>query len=306
MPGMRAGFQARVQYSLARLLLGLLGVLPRRAALGAGRLLACAGHAAAARQRKVAHHNLRMALPELSEPERTRIVRGVFRNLGRLLVEFARFPGLDRGNIENLVVYEGLEHYRAALDGGRGVLVLTAHVGAWELSSFAHSVYGYPMKFLTRPIDNPLVEDLIARYRTRAGNAVISRTDAVRGVLKALDDNEAVGILIDQNTTRGDGVFADFFGIPAATTPGLATFALRTDAPVVPGFIRWDASRERHVLEFRPPVPLIRSGDRRADIQANTARFNRIVEDFVRKHPDQWLWIHRRWKTRPEGAPPLY
>lgn len=306
MPGMRAGFQARVQYSLARLLLGLLGVLPRRAALGAGRLLACVGHAVAARQRKVAHHNLRMALPELSEPERTRIVRGVFRNLGRLLVEFARFPGLDRGNIEDLVVYEGLEHYRAALDGGRGVLVLTAHVGAWELSSFAHSVYGYPMKFLTRPIDNPLVEDLVARYRTRAGNAVISRTDAVRGVLKALDDNEAVGILVDQNTTRGDGVFADFFGIPAATTPGLATFALRTDAPVVPGFIRWDEARHRHVLAFQPPVPLVRSADRRADILANTARFNRIVEDFVRKHPDQWLWIHRRWKTRPEGAPPLY
>ncbi len=306
MPGMRAGFQARIQYSLASLLLGFLGVLPRRAALGAGRLLAYVGYAAAARQRRVARRNLRMALPELSEPERTRIVRGVFRNLGRLLVEFSRFPKLTRDDIEDLVEYEGLEHYERALAEGRGVLVLTAHVGAWELSSFAHSVYGYPMKFLTRPIDNPLVEDLIARYRTRAGNAVISRTDAVRGVLKALDDKEAVGILVDQNTTRGDGVFADFFGIPAATTPGLAMFALRTGAPVVPGFIRWDEARGRHVLEFQPPEPLIRSGDRRADVLANTARFNRIVEDFVRKYPDQWLWIHRRWKTRPEGEAPLY
>jgi KDO2-lipid IV(A) lauroyltransferase len=185
-------------------------------------------------------------------------------------------------------------------------LFLTAHVGAWELSSFAHALHGYPMKFLTRPIDNRRVDDLIARYRGRAGNTVIPRTEAARGVFKALANNEAVGILIDQNTTRSEGVFADFFGIPAATTPGLAAFALHTDAAVVPGFIRWDSIRRKHILEFQQAVELVRTGNRDADIRANTARFNRVIEDFVRRYPDQWLWIHRRWKTRPEGEDSLY
>jgi KDO2-lipid IV(A) lauroyltransferase len=303
---MFVGSKARIQYSLAGLLLGFFGVLPRGMALGVGRVLAFALYWLATRQRNVAFRNLQMALPELSEEDRRRIVRGVFNNIARLLVEFSRFPELDRGNIQNLVEYKGLDHYRKALEKGKGVLVLTAHTGAWELSSFAHSVYGYPMNELTRPIDNPLVEDLINRYRTRAGNKVISRTEAARGVLRALGNNEAVGILIDQNTTRSDGVFAPFFGIPAATTPGLATFALRTGAPVVPGFIRWDAERKKHVLEFQPPVELIRSADRDEDVRANTTRFNGVVEDFVRRYPDQWLWIHRRWKTRPEGEEGLY
>lgn len=303
---MRVGAKARIQHSLARLLLGCFGVLPRRLAYPAGRVLSAVAYRLAARQRRIAFHNLGMALPTLSEGERIRIVQGVFDNLGRLLVEFSHFPGLDAHNIQRLVEYQGLDHYRNALEKGKGVLLLTAHVGAWELSSFAHSVYGYPMKFLTRPIDNPLVEGLILRYRTRAGNGVISRTDAARGVFRALGNNEAVGILIDQNTTRSEGVFADFFGIAAATTPGLATFALRTEAPVVPGFIRWDRKRRIHVLEFQSPVELVRSGNPEADILANTARFNRVIEDFVRRYPDQWLWIHRRWKTRPEGESSLY
>ena len=297
---------ALFQYSLARMLLGFFGLLPRRAAYGAGRVIGQALYRLAVRQRNVAFHNLTMALPDLSEDEQVRIVKGVFDNIGRLLVEFSYFPELNDDNIPDLVEYEGLEHYQKALARGKGVLFLTAHVGAWELSSFAHSVYGYPMKFLTRPVDNVLVEKLITRYRTRAGNDVISRTDATRGVLRALGNNEAVGILIDQNTTRSEGVFADFFGIPAATTPGLATFALRTDAAVVPGFIRWDQVRRKHILKFQTPVELVRTGDRQADTLRNTTQFNLIVEDFVRKYPDQWLWIHRRWKTRPEGEDSLY
>ena len=303
---MHVGAKARVQYSLARILLGFFGVLPRRIAYRAGRLLAAAGYRIATRQRNVAFHNLGMALPDLTEAERIRIVHGVFDNLGRLLVEFSHFPELNASNIQNLVEYEGLEHYLDARARGKGVLFLTAHIGAWELSSFSHSVYGHPMKFLTRPIDNPLVEALIAGYRTRAGNGAIGRAGAAREVLRALRNNETVGILIDQNTTRGDGVFADFFGIPAATTDGLALFALRTGADVIPGFIRWDRTRQKHVLEFQPPVELIRTGDRDADVRENTTRFNSVIENFVRRYPDQWLWIHKRWKTRPEGEAGLY
>ena len=303
---MRVGVKARIQYSSARLLLGIFGAMPRAMAYRAGDVVAALGYRLARRQRSVGLYNLRMALPELPEVERNRIVREVFRNLGRLLVEFSHFPKLTPENISRVVEYEGLEHYLEALRRGKGVLFLTAHVGAWELSSFAHSVYGYPMKFLTRPMDNSLIEELITRFRTSAGNETISRTDAARDVLKALRSNEAVGILMDQNTTRSEGVFVDFFGIAAATTPGLATFALRTGAAVVPGFLRWDPDRRHHVLHFQPPVELKETGDRAEDILENTLLFNQILEKFVRGFPDQWLWIHRRWKTRPEGEPSLY
>jgi KDO2-lipid IV(A) lauroyltransferase len=202
--------------------------MPRNIACRAGGGVAQIGYHLARAQRSTALHNLRMALPELSEGERNEIVRGNFSNLGRLLSEFSQLPKLTPENISARVEYEGLDNYLEGLRRGRGVLFLTAHVGAWELSSFAHCLYGYPMKFLTRPLDNPLVESLITGMRTLSGNHAIDRKGAAREVLKALRNNETVGILIDQNTIRSEGVFADFFGIAAATTPALATFAIRT------------------------------------------------------------------------------
>lgn len=300
------GVKARIQYSLARLVLGLFTAMPRWMAEGAGSVAAQIGYHLARPQRSTALHNLRMALPELSANERKQIVRDNFSNLGRLLAEFSQFPKLTPENVSERVEYEGLDNYLDGLRRGRGVLFLTAHVGAWELSSFAHGLYGYPMKFLTRPLDNPLVESLITGRRTLSGNHVIDRNGAAREVLKALRNNETIGILIDQNTIRSEGVFADFFGIPAATTPALATFAVRTGAAVVPGFIRWDNDRQRHILAFEPPVELKQTGNPQDDIVANTVLFNEILERFVRRFPDQWLWIHKRWKTRPEGEPSVY
>jgi KDO2-lipid IV(A) lauroyltransferase len=183
---------------------------------------------------------------------------------------------------------------------------MTAHFGAWELSSFAHALYGYPLKFLVRPIDNERVEKLISDYRTASGNAPIQRRRATRDVLKALRQNEAVGILFDQNTTPNEGVFAEFFGIPAATTPSIALFALRTGAAVIPGFLIWEEKLGKPRLRLDPPVTLIDTGDIERDVVENTKLFNRILEGYVRQYPDQWLWIHRRWKTRPEGEPSLY
>ena len=280
--------------------------MPRWMAYRAGRVAAQVGYHFARHQRSTALHNLRMALPELSDSEHMRIVRDNFSNLGRLLAEFSQFPKLTPDNVSERVEYEGLDNYLDGLRRGRGVLFLTAHVGAWELSSFAHGLYGYPMKFLTRPLDNPLVESLITGMRTLSGNHPIDRNGATREVLKALRNNETIGILIDQNTIRSEGVFADFFGIPAATTPALATFAIRTGAAVVPGFIRWDTERQRHILSFEPRVELKQTGNPQDDIVANTLLFNEILERFVRRFPDQWLWIHKRWKTRPEGEPSLY
>lgn len=174
------------------------------------------------------------------------------------------------------------------------------------MSSFAHALYGYPLKFVVRPIDNPRVEQLISSYRVLSGNLPIERRSAARNILKSLRQNEAVGILFDQNTTRSEGVFAEFFGIPAATTPAIALFALRAGAAVVPGFLIWDENLKKHRLRLDPPVELINTGDLSHDVLENTRHFNKILESYVRKHPDQWLWIHRRWKTRPEGEPSIY
>lgn len=303
---MRAAIKEVIEYGLARLLLKTFGVLPRRIALPAAATVAWLGFHLARRQRQAGLRNLQLAMPALGQAERERILRGCFQNLGRLLVEFSHFPELTKGNISEFVVHDGLENYLEGLRRGRGVIFMTAHFGAWELSSFAHSVYGYPLKFIVRPIDNPRVESLISQYRTIGGNVPIQRKSAARDIIRALRQNQAVGILFDQNTTRDEGVFVDFFGVPAATTTAIATFALRTGAAVLPGFLIWEKSLGKHRLQFDPPVKLVETGDLAHDVAENTRLFNQILEGYVRKYPDQWLWIHRRWKTRPEGEESIY
>ena len=303
---MRAGIKGVAEYSLALLIVRLFAAMPRHFAYPTAKTLARLGFHLAPRQRRAGLRNLQMAFPELSLKAREGILRGSFENLGRLLVEFTHMPELNKGNICRFVVHDGLENYLEGLRRGRGVIFMTAHFGAWELSSFAHAVYGYPLRFVVRPIDNPRVERLISTYRTRSGNIPIERRSAARDILKALRQNEAVGILFDQNTTRSKGVFAEFFGIPAATTPALALFALRTGAAVVPGFLIWDASLRKHRLRLDPPVQLIETGNLEHDVLENTKVFNKILESYIRAYPDQWLWIHRRWKTRPEGEASMY
>lgn len=303
---MRGGVKELAEYGLAAALIKTFGALPRPVAYRAARTFAWLGLHLARRQRRAGHHNLRMAFPDMTEGERERILSGCFQNLGRLLVEFTHFPGLSKANISKFVIHDGLENYVEGLRRGRGVIFMTAHFGSWELSSFAHAVYGFPLKFIVRPIDNKRVEGLISSYRTASGNVPIDRRNAGRDVLKALRQNEAVGILFDQNTTRSEGVFAEFFGVPASTTPAIALFALRTGAAVIPGFLIWDTALRKHRLRLDPPVELINTGDHDRDVLENTKLFNKILEGYVRQHPDQWLWIHRRWKTRPEGEPSIY
>jgi Kdo2-lipid IVA lauroyltransferase/acyltransferase len=303
---MRAGIKGVAEYSLALLIVRLFAAMPRRIAYPTAKTLARLGFHLARRQRRAGLRNLQMAFPELSRNALEEILRGSFENLGRLLVEFTHMPELNKGNICQFVVHDGLENYLEGLRRGRGVIFMTAHFGAWELSSFAHAVYGYPLRFVVRPIDNPRVEKLISTYRTRSGNIPIERRSAARDILKALRQNEAVGILFDQNTTRSEGIFAEFFGIPAATTPALALFALRTGAAVVPGFLIWDTSLGKHRLRLDPPVQLIDTGNLDHDVLENTKIFNKILEGYIRAYPDQWLWIHRRWKTRPQGEVSLY
>jgi KDO2-lipid IV(A) lauroyltransferase len=209
-------------------------------------------------------------------------------------------------NTASFIRYEGLDHYLAARESGRGVLILTGHLGAWELSSFYHSLMGYPMSMVIRRLDNELVDRLVNEIRCQHGNTVVHKDDFARGLLAAMRQGETVGILMDTNMTPPQGLFVDFFGTPACTASGLARVALKTGAAVLPGFLLWEASSQQYVLRFGEQLDLIRSNDNDADVLANTALFTSLLEDYIRRHREQWLWLHRRWKTRPESEPPIY
>jgi KDO2-lipid IV(A) lauroyltransferase len=233
-------------------------------------------------------------------------VTGVYRTLARSLLSFARFPRLSRDNIAEWIRYDGFEHFERAQAAGKGVLFLTAHLGNWELSAAAHALYGHPMHILVRPLDNPRLDRVVERYRTLSGNRIIDKNDSPRRILEALAANHAVGILIDQNASPENGVFVDFFGRKACASTGLAKIALHTSAPVIPGFALWEESEQRYVLRFWPPVEMTRSGYAEVDVLINTQHMHVALEQIIRRYPDQWLWIHRRWKTRPPGEAPLY
>jgi KDO2-lipid IV(A) lauroyltransferase len=296
----------KLEYAAAWPFIKILGGMPRSVSRAFAISISRVVYLLHFRLRQVGMRNLAMAFPEKSEAERARILRGVFSSLGRQLAELCQFPKYTKDNVDDVVVYDGLENYERAYARGKGVLFLTAHFGGWELSAFAHSLHGHWLHVVMRPMDNEYLDRMLQHYRTMHGNKVVPKDDFVRGLLAAMKAGETVGILMDTNMTPPQGVFVDFFGIPACTASGLARIALRTDAAVVPGFTIWDESLRKYRLRFDPAVELVRTGDLEADIVANTQKFTKVIEDYVRKYPEQWLWVHRRWKTRPEGEPPLY
>jgi KDO2-lipid IV(A) lauroyltransferase len=296
----------KLEYAAAWPFIKVLGLMPRCLSRAFAIGLAQVVYWLHFRLRQVGMRNLAMVFPEKSEAERNRILRGVFTSLGRQLAELCQFPKYTPENVDEVVVYDGLENYQQAHARGKGVLFLTAHFGAWELSAFAHSLHGHWLHIVMRPMDNEFLDRLLQHYRTMHGNKTVAKDDFVRGLLAAMKAGETVGILMDTNMTPPQGIFVDFFGIPACTASGLARIALRTDAAVVPGFTIWDPELKKYRLRFDPARALIRTGDLEADIAANTQIFTKVIEDYVRRYPEQWLWVHRRWKTRPEGQPPLY
>lgn len=296
----------RLEYALAWLLIRGISILPRPVARAAGIGLGQLVYLLHGKLRRVGMRNLQLAFPEKSAHERRRILRGEFTSLGRQLAEVCLFPSYTRENVTKVVVYDGFENFERAEARGKGVIYLTAHLGGWELSAFSHSIQGHPLHVVMRSMDNPFLDRFITHLRTMHGNRAVDKDNFVRGLLSAMKAGETVGILMDTNMTPPQGVFVDFFGIPACTASGLARIALRTDAAVVPGFTIWDRELRKYRLRFDPALALIRTGDEEADIVANTALFTKVIEQYVRRYPDQWLWVHRRWKTRPAGEKSLY
>ncbi len=211
-----------------------------------------------------------------------------------------------RQNTSGSIRYEGLEHFEHAEEKGRGVLIVTGHLGAWELSSFYHSLMGHPMSMVIRRLDNEQVDRFVNRIRCLHGNQVLHKDDFARGLIAAMRAGRSVGILMDTNMTPPQGVFVPFFGVPACTASGLARVAARTGAAVLPGFLLWHEEERQYVLHFYPEIVLQRSEDTDADAVENTARCTAAIESVIRAYPEQWLWVHRRWKTRPAGEPSLY
>jgi KDO2-lipid IV(A) lauroyltransferase len=293
----RSGFRNWTEYALALVVVKSLEWTPLPVAHRLAQIYTRALDRAIPRLRRSALQNLAFALPG---QDAARIADGVFRSIARLLVSFARFPSIRRENVSEWIRCEGMEHFNAALQAGRGVLFATAHLGNWELSAYAHALLASPMNVVVRPLDNPLIDRLVERRRSLSGNRPIFKKDYARAILKALAANQAVGILIDQNASPDTGVFVDFFGVSACAGTGFAKLAARSGATVIPGFALWCDEEQRYVLRFYPPVRM--TGDAAADTQALQSQ----LESVIRAHPDQWLWIHRRWKTRPAGAPPLY
>ncbi|PYU07442.1 MAG: lipid A biosynthesis acyltransferase [Acidobacteria bacterium] len=295
-----------IAYAVVSSVVKLAGALPRSLARALAEGLARILFALTPKLRKTAEFNLKLAFPRWTDAQREATIRGMVRSLGWMAAEFARMPRYTRKNIEEIVVLDGHENFLEGQRRGKGVLFLTAHMGAWELSSYAHAVYGYPLHYMARPLDNARLDGLVNRYRGLSGNAPIFKNESARLMLRILKDAGTVGILADQNTMREEGVFVDFFGVPACTTTGIARVALHTGAAVVPGYAVWDESLKKYRLRFEPPLELVRTGDAERDIVENTQRFAKVTEEIIRKYPEQWVWVHARWKTRPQGEPPLY
>jgi len=295
-----------LEYIAAWMVLRGVGMLPREAARAVGAAVAGLFYRVNPRLERAALFNLNIAFPQMPEAERRATARRLMRHIGWMGGEFSQFPRDTPESIRRIITIDGMENYHAAKARGKGLIYLTGHMGAWELAPFAQALNGHPLHFLVRPVENARVNALVDRYRTLGGNKTIGKNESVREMLRVLRENGDVGVLMDVNSSVEEGVFVPFFGVPACTSSGVARIALRTDCAVMPGYVYWNDAERRYHLQLDPAIELVRTGDAEADVVANTARFVQVFEQYARRYPDQWLWVHKRWKTRPPGEPPLY
>lgn len=255
------------------------------------------------KHRLITLHNLKCAYPEKSMDDLIKIAKGAYRNLGIVAAEFFQIPLLTRENIGDMIEFEGFENYTRAMAKNGGILFFTAHFGNWELMATSFALLGQsrPATIIYRPLDSPVLEDLVTWVRSCKGNKPLPKDRATKQVFRRIKKNEVVGTLLDQNMAWQEGVFVDFFGRSACTTDGLASLALYTGAPVIPAFmVRMESGKYKFIIGEE--VEIINTGNPEMDILINTQNFTKIIEDFVRRYPDQWLWVHQRWKTKRHQA----
>lgn len=285
--------------TLMKALSFILGHVPRPVAGLLGRGLGRLAWRLDSKRRRIALENLDTAFGETKTPEeKARIARESYENLGRLLFEFLRIPWLKPKDLEGWITPQSMERFDRALEKGKGVILVTAHFGSWELLGAYLGLAGYPMDVVARELDSPAAEEFVRWARTRCGNRLVYKDRSMRQLIKGLSDGRVAGLLIDQNVSVREGVFVYFFGELACTNKGPAMLASVSRAPVVPVFIVRENGRHRVVSG--EVVEMASTGDREADALENTARMTKAVEDMVRSHPEQWFWVHRRWKTRPD------
>jgi len=277
----------------------MVALLPRQWGLAVGRLLGLFLYYLSPKLKRIALDNLDIAFPSASESrDKRRIIRRSFSHFGSVIMDILWGRRVEREAIQRLVEYQGLENLKRAYRKGRGVLLFTGHFGNWELMGVAHGYLGFPLSVVSRPLDNPYLEKMLHSYRCKSGNRIIYKGDAVKGILGALRKNEGAAILIDQNTLPSEGVFVRFFGRWASTTPILASLALRTDAPLIPAFAL-PLSNGRYRLVYEEEIKPEELADRREAIVNLTQRCTDVIEEYVRRYPECWLWIHQRWKSQP-------
>lgn len=290
-----------------RSLLGVIGALPLETSMRFGKSLGKFIGARFPKLQKTARRNLEIALPELPEGEKTRIISGTFESLGRHLGFVSHFKRFQHEDIHNLVEIVGREeNFDPAQASGRGILFFTGHFGSWEVFHLLSPAFGYGMNVLVRRIDNPLVENYIEKFRSRFGAVTLDKTKSARKMFRVLERGELLGMMADLNVQEKEGVFVDFFGVPASTTTSIAKLALNTDAVLMPAFAVWEESKRKYVVHLETPIEYEKTENAEADIKNLTQDITNIVEKYVRRYPEQWMWIHKRWNTRPKGEPELY
>jgi len=250
------------------------------------------------KNRLIVLDNLQHSFPEKDLKEIIKIAKGVYRHFAIVAAEFFSLPSIARENIHRWVELEGLKNYQSAIAKGKGVLFIAAHFGNWELMTIAVPLYLKPMQIVYRPIDSPVVDNMVEYVRTMQGNDLIPKGGSGKRIMELLQENQIIGILSDQNVAAYEGVFVDFFGRPACTGVGLAVMAMRSGAPVVPAFMVRQKSG-RYKLILKPVMEAVCTDNNEADLRVNTQRFTKAIEDIIREYPDQYFWFHQRWKTKP-------
>ncbi|HOG12700.1 MAG: lysophospholipid acyltransferase family protein [Smithellaceae bacterium] len=259
--------------------------------------LAWLGYRLSVKHRLIVLHNLTRAFPEKSPAEIVRIAKASYRSFGRVVAEFSEITRLNPDNVHQWVRIQGLEHYDEARRKGKGVLLFSAHFGNWEIGNAAMAIARKPLIFIYRILDSQFLEEAITYVRATCGNISLDKENAMRPMIRALKKGETINILIDQNVAVYDGIFVDFFGRPACTTSGLALLALHTGAPVLPVFTT-RMPDGKYWLEIGAEVAIRNTGNRDADVRESTQTFTGIIEEHIRKYPEQWFWMHQRWKTK--------